>query len=595
MSNRKSRQVCIGVHVHAEPQKLLATLAAVRAHTRGPYELVLLPDGSSDLPTQALLKTLTDYPQCATAGSVGPAACFNRLADYSKAKVIVLLESGARVGPGWLEHLLRGLNAEAQNGLAGPSTNSGWNEQGAFPEAGDTDYEIARIAERAETSFGQAITTLEPLYSLADFCYAVRREVIAAVGAADENYALGPCWEMDYNIRAARAGWRGVWVKAAYVHRAPFTLRRRIEEARRFDASKRLYQDKFCGARLRGEKHDYRSHCRGDACANFAPANLIEIKRAFGSARPLSVYAASPRVATQVPATASVSNTAPLVSCIMPTFNRRQFVPQAIRCFFRQSYPNLELLVIDDGTDGIGDCVPQSERVRYLRLAQKLTIGAKRNFACEQAAGEFIVHWDDDDWYPPDRVTRQIEPLLNSRLAISGSSRTLYYEIPTGACWEYRYPTANGSWVAGNTLAYRTSFWAQHRFPEIQVGEDSRFVWGSGRNVIHDLADPELCVATAHGNNTSPKDLKGAYWHRQSDDRAASLLGDELYFYQRSAEDAPLVSCIMPTYNRRAYLPQALQSFRQQDYPNRELIVVDDGTEPIADLVADDQRIRLVR
>src|SRR5204863_6892933 len=114
--------------------------------------------------------------------------------------------------------------------------------------------------------------------------------------------------------------------------------------------------------------------CRGDACANFAPANLIEIKRAFGSARPLSVYAASPRVATQVPPTASVSNTAPLVSCIMPTFNRRQFVPQAIRCFFRQSYPNLELLVIDDGTDAIGDCVPQSERARYLRLTQKLTI-----------------------------------------------------------------------------------------------------------------------------------------------------------------------------------------------------------------------------
>ena len=42
------------------------------------------------------------------------------------------------------------------------------------------------------------------------FCYAVRRRVIDAVSAADERYSLGPCWEMDYNIRAARAGWRGV-------------------------------------------------------------------------------------------------------------------------------------------------------------------------------------------------------------------------------------------------------------------------------------------------------------------------------------------------------------------------------------------------
>ena len=59
---------------------------------------------------------------------------------------------------------------------------------------------------RAEASrrAGTAVRTLEPLYSLADFCYGVRREVIEAIGLADEGYGLGPCWEMDYNIRAAR-------------------------------------------------------------------------------------------------------------------------------------------------------------------------------------------------------------------------------------------------------------------------------------------------------------------------------------------------------------------------------------------------------
>ena len=195
-----------------------------------------------------------------------------RLMTSTDADVLVLLESGTQVGPGWLEHLLAALCADPHNGLAGPSTNVSWNEQCAFPRSGATPAEVARTADEAANRFGKEARTLEPLYSLADFCYVVRREVIETIGAADEAYGLGPCWEMDYNIRAARAGWRGVWAGAAYVHRSPFTERRRREEALRFDASKRLYQDKFCGARLRGEKTDYRSHCRGDACPNFPAA-----------------------------------------------------------------------------------------------------------------------------------------------------------------------------------------------------------------------------------------------------------------------------------------------------------------------------------
>jgi hypothetical protein len=72
-------------------------------------------------------------------------------------------------------------------------------------------------------------------------------------------------------IRAARAGFAGVWACAAYVHRAPFTARRRVEETRRFEASKRRYQDKFCARRLRGERGGYEVHCKGDDCVDFAP------------------------------------------------------------------------------------------------------------------------------------------------------------------------------------------------------------------------------------------------------------------------------------------------------------------------------------
>lgn len=58
----------------------------------------------------------------------------------------------------------------------------------------------------------------------------------------------------------------------------------------------------------------------------------------------------------------------PLVSSITPTSNRRSFVPQAIRSFLRQDYPNLEFVIVDDGVDSVRGCVPEHERVRYIRL-----------------------------------------------------------------------------------------------------------------------------------------------------------------------------------------------------------------------------------
>jgi glycosyltransferase involved in cell wall biosynthesis len=596
--SKTMKKVCIGIHVQAEPERLRMTVESLRRAGPERFSLVVLPDN----PDEALKTYLAhiDLPTVAGGESWGAAACFNRLVAHSKADILILLESGARVGPGWLEHLLRAFESDPRIGLAGPSTNIAWNEQGVFARAGASDADIERTALEAATRFGDQIRTLEPLYSLADFCYAVRREVSQAVGAADERYADGPCWEMDYNIRAARAGWRGVWACAAYVHRAPFTARRRLAETRHFEASKRLYQDKFCGARLTGVKKDYRQHCRGDACANFAPANLIEIKRPRGTGVPPVNHAQDAPVnhaqdARATPVRASVAD--PLVTCIMPTHNRRRFVPQAVRCFLRQDYSNLELLVVDDGADQISDCLPESGRIRYLHLDRKMTVGAKRNLACEQARGEIIVHWDDDDWYPTDRVSRQINSLREGKCEVSGTSRILYLDLNSSRVWEYRYPKANSSWVGGNTLAYRKRFWARHKFPDIQVGEDSRFVWSAGGKLIRDLADPTLCVATAHAENTSRKDLNGVFWHSQSFEHVEALLGHDIYFYLTAGGERawPLVSCIMPTFNRRPYIAQALKSFQQQDYPERELIVVDDGTDSIEDLIPPSPNIHYLR
>lgn len=124
----------------------------------------------------------------------------------------------------------------------------------------------------------------------------------------------------------------------------------------------------------------------------------------------------------------------------MPTADRPAFVPNAIRCFLAQDYAERELIVLDDGADPVSALIPQGERVRYLRLPGKHTVGAKRNLACRQARGEIILHWDDDDWAAKWRVSYQVDALVRGRAEVCGIDRVLYLGPGPEQAWEYVYP-----------------------------------------------------------------------------------------------------------------------------------------------------------
>src|SRR5205823_6216249 len=148
-----------------------------------------------------------------------------------------------------------------------------------------------------------------------------------------------------------------------------------------------------------------------------------------------------------------------------------------------------------------------------------------------------------------------------------------------------------GTWVAGTTLAYRREFWERNRFADLQVGEDTQFVWRNRGSVI-DLNDPTLCVAGIHAGNVSPKRTRGIFWSRQPVERVEAFMAAGSPASPPSPQSVPLVSCVMPTFNRRAFIPLALAGFRRQTYPNRELIVIDDGNDAVGDLLANEPDVR---
>lgn len=229
-----------------------------------------------------------------------------------------------------------------------------------------------------------------------------------------------------------------------------------------------------------------------------------------------------------------------LVSCIMPTTNRRAFVPQAIQYFLRQDYPNRELIVVDDGAEPVEDLIPPDLRVRYMRLEGKHTVGAKRNLACKSANGEIIVHWDDDDWMANRRLSYQVTHLLGQRADICGLDKVFFYDTRSGQAWRYVYPQGGRPWVAGGTLCYTKRFWSENPFPELNIGEDTHFLWSRRSKQIVALPDSTFYAALIHPGNTSPKQTQHACWHSHPIGELRDLIGEDWLFYANLLQNREL-------------------------------------------------------
>jgi len=182
----------------------------------------------------------------------------------------------------------------------------------------------------------------------------------------------------------------------------------------------------------------------------------------------------------------------------MPTFNRREFIPRALRCFKSQTYPNLELVVIDDGDDCIADLIAAQHdpRIRYDRQKERRNHGQKMNAACELAQGEICIVWDDDDFYAIDRVFRQITPLIAApAYAVCGLANLYYYNKAKQQAW--RYSDQSREWIGA--IAFRRSAWEAKRFAEVTAGADLEFLRAHKSKVLAVAGDSIACAI--HGKN----------------------------------------------------------------------------------------------
>lgn len=214
-----------------------------------------------------------------------------------------------------------------------------------------------------------------------------------------------------------------------------------------------------------------------------------------------------------------------LVSCVMPTRDRRAHVPRAVDYFLRQDYAERELIVVDDGADAVADLLPDNPSIRYVRLAEPLPLSAKRDIGNAHARGAYLVHWDDDDWMAPWRLSYQVTALRSGEADVTGLQRLYVLDVERSASWLYRYPPDRRRWIADGSACYRREMWESRPFAA--GTRDAGYHWaGTGPRLLAH-GDPSFYVATIHPGNRHRTRIGGAWWRPVATDEIRKLLGDD--------------------------------------------------------------------
>ena len=100
---------------------------------------------------------------------------------------------------------------------------------------------------------------------------------------------------------------------------------------------------------------------------------------------------------------------APLVSVIIPTYNRAALVAEALASVKAQTYRDYEIVVVDDGgTDGTWEVLSGCREIRVLRHPHRRGVSAARNTGINAARGQWLAFLDSDDLWLPDKLARQM-------------------------------------------------------------------------------------------------------------------------------------------------------------------------------------------
>lgn len=186
-----------------------------------------------------------------------------------------------------------------------------------------------------------------------------------------------------------------------------------------------------------------------------------------------------------------------VVSVLLCTHNSRRFLPMVLDCYRAQDYEDRELVIIDDGDDLIADLIEDMSGVTYIHHPAR-NLAAKRNVGLRFARGEYVAHFDSDDWSGPGRISHQLGMIHLFALKVVGYSQAFWYDT------RQQLATFAQCGLWGATLCYERAWGLAHPWDEMRdTCEDAWFLDPAMKDLgaLGEMSGDGHFVALAHERN----------------------------------------------------------------------------------------------
>jgi glycosyltransferase involved in cell wall biosynthesis len=198
------------------------------------------------------------------------------------------------------------------------------------------------------------------------------------------------------------------------------------------------------------------------------------------------------------------------VSIVTPTYNRRMFIPTLIDIYKAQNYPKekMEWIIADDGRISVEDLFKEAAKtipnIRYIRIDEKMRLGAKRNLLNREARGKIIIAMDDDDYYPPERVSTVVDAFKkNPKIDLAGSSEMNLFYLDSKKI--YTLGPFSNTHATNGTMAWRKRYSDKHKYDEFVTRTEEESFLEKFKHPMIQLDPTSTILVMCHDDNTADK------------------------------------------------------------------------------------------
>ncbi len=322
------------------------------------FEIIIVNDGSTDNTESVAKDLIRSHPGCrikliSQANSGQPAISRNRGISQSRGEFILCLDADDKIAPTMLAECLRTLE---NNSTAAIAYTDRLDFDGVDEVVGARAYDF-EILKRANHM---------------SYCALFRRKAWEDVGGYRTN--VKGCEDWDFWIAAGARGYTGHYIPL------PLFLYRRHDTG--------IYQD---------------------VVQNFANIFAQIILNNSEVYKQTEIASARDHLRLGIE---SKDNAGPLVSVIVPTYNRPERMIMAVKSITNQTYKNVEIIVINDGGVEVGSLLASfgsQHNITYIGLNKNRERSFARNVGIRVASGKYIAYLDDDDVYYPDHIDTLVQ------------------------------------------------------------------------------------------------------------------------------------------------------------------------------------------